>query len=184
VLLVPFLVIALTAGGCGGSTKSPSQAAAPPTKQSTATGAKGQTSTPSLIATADPICMRLNEKLAADAQAPSGGAALVHSSQRHLALERKTLRELAKLRPSASLAPAWKEVLVYRRALAGELVTLIRYTQANDTKGIEALTASKLKLHHKLFEAATHVGFKDCALVGLGPAPTKPLRSGSTRTPA
>ncbi len=166
-LLASLVAIAVAAAGCGGAGKTQPQASAPPS-HSTSPSPKGPNAASGLIPAADAICKQLNAKLASDPTAPSDDGQLARSTNRHLALERAVVLELAKLTPPASLAQSWKQILGYRRALAEELRMLIRYAEAHNAKGMQALKASKLRLHRELSKAASRSGFKDCALVGPG----------------
>lgn len=185
--LAPLLAIALAAGGCGGSSKAQPQGSSP-TNELAAPNAKSPRARSSLIPAADAICKQLNAKLASERSAPRDDGELARGTRRHLALERATLLELTKLKVPASLAQDWKQVLGYRRALAEELTTLVRYAETHNDKGIGALKASKLRLHRRLYEIASRTGFKDCALVGPGrvnaPSAPTPHPSGAPPTRA
>ena len=162
--LTALLIAAMLAvAGCGGSSKaqpSGSVTESRPTKESA--GANG------LIAKADAICRRLNVELAATASTGSEAHQLALSAPRHAALERHALAQLGKLAVPASLARDWRQILAYRQTLAEELVKLARYAKTNDTRAIQALGASKKRVHQKLTELATRDGFKDCSTIGAG----------------
>jgi len=177
----------LAAAGCGGSsTAAPSGSAASRTEPTESRTSNDSAARSRLIAKADAICRRLNRELAA---APSRLEArqIASSAPRNAALERRALAELGRLRPPASLARDWRQIIAYRRTLAEELAELGRYAKAGDVPAMKALGASKKRVHQKLSELATRDGFKDCSRVGAersgAQALPLPLPARRTRAP-
>lgn len=159
-IYMPFVLVAaaLAAGGCGGGSSDARSAEPLP---NSASSPRSQ-----LIARADAICRRLNTKIAAHKPANLGLAEIARGAPRNAAFEKTALEELRKLTPPASMARDWRRMIAYRILLMEELVELGRYAKAKDARGIKTLTASKKRLHGKLFTTATHGGFKVCPQIG------------------
>ncbi len=157
------LATALATAGCGGSSGDSGSTGAPlassPPVQLTPVQA-------AFFARAEPICARLNSAIAKVKPNGSGVSEIAKVTPARAALEQRTTSELSKLAPPASLARVWRQIVAYRRALAAELVTLVHYAKANDTSSIQALAASKKKLHEQLHAVAARSGFSECAVVG------------------
>lgn len=167
--------LALGLGGCGGGSNSSdvNSAGATPgatTKTSGPTTSQGQSSSSdqqaNLTASAEAICRRLNAQLAADKPANQSLSEIVRVTPTHVALELRNVDELSKLTAPASLAGTWQRIISYRRKLAEELGELDRAAKANDLAGIQALGASKQRVHHQLAALAGQAGFTACATVG------------------
>jgi hypothetical protein len=180
VIYVTLLALVLTAVGCGGAARSKSSGSA---TAPTPTAGKRQPPSPrsataAWIARADAICGRLNASILARERVPRVSSreqlrAIEQVVPGTAKLERKTADRLEKLKPSASLANAWKQMIAYRRTLASELDRLVRATRAKDLAKIQALVASKKRTHGLLRDLAARNGFKDCAAVGPSRPGTK-----------
>jgi len=168
------------AAGCGGQGKTQQTKSASVPRSSEPRTAHESAAAARLIAKADAICKRLNNKLAATASTGSEARQLARSAPRHAAQERRAVAELRTLTPPASLAADWTQMIAYRQTLLEELVELARYAKANNARAIQSLGASKKRVHQKLKELARRDGFKDCSIigvsVGIGP-PFGPPRS-------
>jgi hypothetical protein len=119
-----------------------------------------------MVVRADAICRRLNTQIEANKQANLGVHEIARFAPRNAALEKAALKELSKLKPPASIARDWRQVIAYRRTLLEELVKLGRYAKANNTQAIHKLAASKKRAHQQLLTIATRDGFKDCPQIG------------------
>jgi hypothetical protein len=158
-LLRPALValallgIVLSIAGCGSGTGT------------TVSGVEGASAASSpkarLIAAADAICKRLNSRV--DVSPHSN---VLTAASKNAVLEQAALAELVKLEAPAAIAAAWNQILEYRRTLARQLVTLVRYERAHDAKDAKALIAAKLHVHHELLAAGARFGASQCAGIG------------------
>lgn len=170
---VSFVLVAaaLAVGGCSGgaSETEPSQLLSTSHAGSTGPLPSGDPPSPSqarLIARADAICRQLNTEIIATKLANLSAREIARGVPRNAALEQRALTELSKLRPPASIARSWRQVIAYRTTLMEELVKLGRDAKANDAAGIQTLTASKKRVHGELSTTARRAGFKDCSQVG------------------
>lgn len=127
------------------------------------------------IRTADAICRRLNSELTLQG-AEQGANYLTASTLRNARLEWVAVGRLTKLRPPAWMAADWAEMNADKRILVEQLEQFARYAQARETRAMQALALSKLRLHKRLLQTAAHDGFADCAQVGTS---LKPPRAGS-----
>jgi hypothetical protein len=185
--LTAILAAALLATtGCGGSggarptgsTRRPAGSATSRTVPAQSHSSSDPAAASALIAKADAICRRANHELAASPPHLEASQ-IARSAPRNAALETRAVAELAKLTPPASLALDFRQIIAYRRTLAGELIKLARSAKANDARGMQALAASKKQVHRKLSELATRNGFKDCSEASAAPSgaqsPLSPL---------
>jgi hypothetical protein len=112
--------------------------------------------------------------LASERKRPEGkqprGASVVQSTSHNAALERLAVAALARLKPPASLARDWRQMLAYRRKLIDELDALAGDVKTNNKRAVQSLALSKLQVHKKLLQLAARDGFKDCAHVGSDPS--------------
>lgn len=115
-----------------------------------------------MVVRADAICRRLNTQIEANKQASLSATEIARFAPRNAALEKTALKELSKLKPPASIARDWRQVIAYRRTLMEELAKLGRYAKANNTQAIHKLSESKKRVHQKLLTIAKRDGFKDC----------------------
>jgi hypothetical protein len=149
----------LAASGCGGTTKSSSQAAPPAQAEShTQTGPLTRTE---LIAKADAICSRVNAQLASTAIRST------HDYARLLpqvaAYEQTELAELGKLTPPASMASDWQQILASTRTLAGDTAKIAEYAKSNNLKAARALLTTATTAQQQMLATAKRNGFKDCS---------------------
>jgi hypothetical protein len=164
-ILVVAAAVSLLATGCGGSEHPPaSGSAARAPGRSRSTHSEERAATSRLIASADAICRRFNKELTGASRPQASKVA--RTAPRNAALEQRAVAELSKLTPPASLARDWKQIIAYRRTLAEELVTLARDAKADNVQGMQALAASKKRVHDELTKLAAHDGFTDCSSVG------------------
>jgi len=172
------VAIALAAAGCGGSgSTAASQTAASAATTSSQPVSSGKekakasspikpTSRPPMVIKAEAICAQLSIQLTlAHANSSSAQEIVRHVPQR-AAAEQSAVAELAKLKPPASLATAWREILAYRRTLADELIQLVQAAKRNDSAAIRALGASKARVHAQLLVAAQRAKIPYCGQTG------------------
>lgn len=119
-----------------------------------------------LIRAAEPICRKLNKEITVKETPGFNMAAIARLSPPHAAAELKALHELEGLTPSASVTQSWQQLLAYRQTLVKELIEFGRAAKATDVAAVKALSASKEKVHKRLFAVARHDGFRACAAVG------------------
>jgi hypothetical protein len=168
------MVTLLAVSGCGSSGGSASHAAkarssaaaATSTAPSQASGAGGSRSDTSFARSADAICAKLNAQLANAQSGHISTQEIAKLAPVRAAAERGVLSELSKLTPPAQVAHDWHLLLAYRRTLANELVVLGQHARAKDVKAIDAIAASKRRVHQQLHDAATRARLKDCAQIG------------------
>jgi hypothetical protein len=151
------LTLALATAGCGSSTSTTST-------QADHTATTSQQSP--FIAQANAICRQLNAEFDAHKPASTSVREIARLSPPRAALEAKTLEELSKLTPSASLASDWQQILRYRQTLARELAQLGHEAKANNVTAINALATSKKHVHEKLHTVATGAGINECGEIG------------------
>jgi len=137
-----------------------------------------------LIAKADAICKRLDAHLIA---APPGHldlSAIARSAPHNAELERHVVASLSKLIPPVTMTHDWAQIIAYRRTLTEELLKLGRAAKAGDRAAVEALGASKKRVHEGLYALATRDGFKSCAeaTAASGTAPARPTAKENTAT--
>jgi hypothetical protein len=155
------LALALTFGGCGGS----SHVAPAASRSGDNSAVNSSAAEAELVGNADAICKRVDAVLVTSGRGSHDLPAIARSASRNAALERAALAELDKLKPPASLARDWGQIIAYRRTLARELIELGRDAKANDRRGVQALAVTKKRIHDKLFALATRDGFKYCSQV-------------------
>ncbi len=147
---------------CGGGSSVAARGAA----TSSSSTPRPSPSSAQFIARADTICRRLNGELAATKSSNGTPAGIVQVVPRHIALERNALSELVRLVPPSSIARDWQGILSDRKALADQLEALVRAARRNDDATLKTLVSTKRQAHATLRDAATRIGFKDCAEVG------------------
>jgi hypothetical protein len=166
-LVVCLAALAFAALGCGGKSgtqRLSGKEAAKTAKGSTSAARAG--STQRFIAQAETLCARANAEIAAIKAHGASAAEVVRVVPRTLAIERRGIGELERLRPPDSLAGSWRKMLGYRRTLAAQLAQLLEIAKNNDGTSIKALASSKKRTHAGLSRVSTDAGFKDCAKVG------------------
>lgn len=169
--LLALVMVAVSAGGCGGgshTTSSTAPANATTPTASNAAASRAPRSDPGLqqiIAKADPICRRLDSELAATEPKSLALAEVARQAPRRAALEQASVADLDKLVPPAAIARDWRQIIAYRRTLADELLELGRLAKAKDTAAIHRLAAAKERVHERLLATASRDGFKYCSRV-------------------
>jgi hypothetical protein len=164
------LTVLVAMSGCGGG----SSAATGSAGGASSSGSPVSNRSPAearLIARADAICNHLNIQLTAyEAIRPKETGTVEQEIVRRVpineALERRALRELAKLAPPPSLAHDWDTMQGYRQALISQLRAFVREARRHDTQAVKAVYAAKKNFHGKLTTVATRDGFKDCSHLG------------------
>jgi hypothetical protein len=154
---------ALTAVGCGGSSKSSSQtlsAAATSVTQTQVSAGPRLTAT-ELIAKADPICARVNAIRASNKIRSRQDFTRVVTEL--ASEEQHAVEGLNKLVPPTSLAGAWSRMLNGYRAIASNLAQVSRDAAANNFPAANSLVVVTTALHRQTAAIARSAGFKDCA---------------------
>jgi hypothetical protein len=166
--VLSLIVVASWSTGCAGTASKPSMATQTATQASDgekSANAKAL-SMSQFVSGADAVCAKLNSEIAARTPTATGIPVFLKILPGNLAIEHRGLRELGALSPPALLASAWQHIVADRRLLASELATLLGDAKKNDAAKIQALSASKKRLHANLRTAAAEGGFKDCGTVG------------------
>lgn len=172
--LLALVVVAVSAGGCGGGSHTASSTVPANATASTASTASNAAasrppgSDPGLrqfIAEADPICRRLDSELAAAEPKSLALAEVARLAPRRAALELAAVTGLGRLAVPAAIARDWRQIVAYRRTLADELLELGQKAKANDAAAIDGLAASKKRVHERLLATASRDGFKYCSRV-------------------
>jgi hypothetical protein len=160
-------VLALAAAGCGGKSdplRSSGKGAATTVKENAPATPAG--SAQRFIVQAEAVCARANAEIAAIKANGASATEVIRVVPPTLAIERRGIGELEKLRPPDSLAGSWRRMLGYRRTLATQLAQLLEIAEKNDGTSIKALASSKKRAHAGLTGVSTEAGFKNCAKVG------------------
>jgi hypothetical protein len=140
------------------SSTSQSAAAGSPSSSSRAKGAPAATGT---IAGADAICARRNRELAAISGSGASADATGGAESQRVAIERRALGELAKLKPPASVLLGYQRVLIYSEVMLQRAEQLSKSPTATDAKGTP-LAKAAIKGQLRLLAAAGRAGLKDC----------------------
>ena len=156
------VLLALALAGCGGvgsgdlpSTQTHTIAASSP---------EGPVrSRPQLIARADAICARRNTAIDAVKLPGTKPKDIESFAARSTVLEQTAFLELGRLRPPASMARDWQQILADSRTLLEYVVKLDEYGEYNEIRLIPALAHSTQTVKHRLQVTATHAGFKHCS---------------------
>jgi hypothetical protein len=157
--------VMLAASGCGGSSKSSSQAAlstqtASPT-QAESPASNAPLSRAELITKADAICKGVNAKRATVHLRTNQD--FVRTLPQVAAYERSEIAELSKLTPPSSMATDWREILAGNRMIAENTAKVAEYTKANNISGAHTLLVSATQAQDQLTATAQRDGFKACA---------------------
>src|SRR6202453_3891539 len=127
---VAAVVVVVVLAGCGSSTTSTSGAGSGSAEALAAARSPGGQR---LIAAADRICERLNQRLIATMPAKSASPGVLgKNALAHAALERTVLFELGKLPAPAGLRPNWVEILNAREVLVSQLLAAGHAWLTND----------------------------------------------------
>jgi hypothetical protein len=177
-----FTAVLLAVGGCGDSSTRISAGRAKTNVASLRASPSGaHKAPPGLIARADGICRRVNEQLA---PTPPGiePKHMVRLARRNAAIELRGVAELAKLRPQPSLARDWRQLIVYRRTLASELLAFGGSAKTINLLKMQTLANAKRLIHRDLSSLAARDGFKDCQRVSSTPASPASFAHGQSRS--
>lgn len=137
------LAIGLVLGGCGKSSKPLTRA--------------------ELIAKADTICKRVNDKLKSSNNTIKGRQDIARIVPKLASTEQAALAELSKLVPPAALANDWKTIIAGAQTLADNTAKLGEYAKANNLKAARGLITSSEKVQQQVLATARRDGFKYCS---------------------
>lgn len=137
------IAIGLVAGGCGKSSKPLTRA--------------------ELIAKADTICKRVNDKLKSSNNSIKSQQDIVRIVPKLASFEQTALAELSKLEPPASLANDWKTIIAGAQTLADNTAKLGEYAKANNLKAARHLIQASEKVQQQTLATAKRDGFKQCS---------------------
>lgn len=170
-LALSVVAAAFVAAGCGASNGTGSTQPRPASTVSRSNTAAPQHASEAsrkirMIGAADAICQRLNADFSVSKPVNQSIAEIVSVAPARAALERQAVAKLTELEPPPSIAAAWWKILGYRRVLATELAELGQQAKRKDVAAIQALGASKERVHHELLVAGAATGFKACSRVG------------------
>jgi hypothetical protein len=113
-----------------------------------------------LIAKADPICRRTNDKLDSNPLTLQNVARIAPEAA---AYEKQSAAELAKLAPPASMARDWKAIVDGFQITGEDLAKVGEYAKVKNLKAA-VLSAAKLSnAQHDRAVTASRNGFKDCS---------------------
>jgi hypothetical protein len=112
-----------------------------------------------LVAKANAICGRVNDKLVAASSSPNYTSHLDELA----AYEHVAFAELGKLTPSAKSTADWHVLVGSAEALANDMSQLALDAQANDKTASQALFVKLEKDHTTMTEIAKRNGFVVCA---------------------
>jgi len=172
-MLSLFFVLAAGAIGCGSSGAGTSTSSASSEARTSPSAVAGRTSTAtsapedpaatvSFARDASTICKKVDVELTKTVAANITPHELARVAPEHAAIEQRAADQLAKLQPPASVASWWRKVTSYRHTLAVELSELAEAAKRGDSNRIKTLSASKLRTHKKLSEAAARAKVLDC----------------------
>jgi hypothetical protein len=114
-----------------------------------------------LIARADLICRRVNEKRASTTL--GSRQAYARLLPQIAAYERAAAAEMRTLTPPASMAKSWKRIVAGIQAVADETSILGEYAIANKLAQADAGSVVAVKTMRRTRTLAGREGFKDCA---------------------
>jgi hypothetical protein len=141
---------ALTASGCGGSTKS-SESTEPLTHVE-------------FVAKADVICGRVNAERASTPMKSRQDFERI--LPRIAADEQTAVAELDKLTPPASMAADWKQIVTADRTLAGYTGRYGQYLASDNNRAARALLQAAGSVQRPMVATAKRDGFNDCTQFG------------------
>lgn len=153
--------VSVLAAGCGSGTGNPASTPAPKARTSAGGGELAE-----LVASADPICRRMNAEFAAEPPKSTTIAEVGRVSPVRARIERGVAVELSHLRAPASITAQWRSVVADRMTLASELAALGEAAERGDSASIAKLKKSKARLHRHVRIVAAKLGLRDCAQVG------------------
>ncbi len=164
--------VALTASGCGGSSKTTSQAAstgqAPTTTQTPAPSTLSEQPAPTtaplssatLIAKADLICARMDAARAANVIKTKQQA--LDSVGELSAEEQRALGEMYKFTPPTSLQKSWSTMLNGYREIAMNIIKVRQALAEDRNREIPSLLSAGTRTQQQMAAIARSAGFKDC----------------------
>lgn len=164
-------VIVVAISGCGGGSKSSSQASSATDAKTTtslqaSTGPtrKGELSRAVLIARADTICTGIRHMLGSNKFHTQKQIALL--GPKIAAYERKAAAELGKLVPPSSLADDWKQIVKGIELLASDAASIGEYAKADRLETPAGHAVVLASGRHGILEAeiARRDGFVTCAI--------------------
>ena len=122
-----------------------------------------------MIAQANAICARRNRELSATTPPGMSLREIVGTTPRRAAIERSALSQLIRLRPPASIASAWRTIVLATAASLRRTKALERYAKASDSRSVSRQKALLNKPQLNLLLTATRAGVKQCSVV-TGPS--------------
>lgn len=137
--------VALTACGCGGSSKPLTRA--------------------ELMVKANAICKRVNVQVSTANKKASTEQDIARIAPRLAAFEQASLTELSKLVPPSDLANDWKTIIAGGQTLAENTAKLGEYAKAKNIKGAQTLVISSEKVQQQIVSIAKRDGFVECEQV-------------------
>lgn len=163
------MLTTLAASGCGGSTKSPSQAT--PTTQAASTASAEEVShaqhqTPpltksQLIAKADTICRRVNAKRASIIiKTPQDFPRLLPGLATY---EYAAVVEMRKLTPPASMKTSWQKIITGAKLTADAAAARGKYVTTTNPDGMGPLSLTAAHTAQESLALAQREGFHDCS---------------------
>jgi hypothetical protein len=114
-----------------------------------------------LIAQADTICRRINQKRLSTTVAAR--QTFVNGLTPLATYEQAAVAQMRKLTPPASMAKDWSQITSGAQAIADVLTASVAYAKAGKLKEAEPLSIKLEKATQQMLAAAKHAGFKDCA---------------------
>jgi hypothetical protein len=153
----------LVASGCGGSSKSTSSVTTAASSASAPAESANALTREELIAKADAICKRVNEKrvvsVAHTTQALSAVPLALAES------EQSANAEMRKLTPPASMATAWNQFLAESQTLAEDTAKLGEYARVHkELLSARQLIAAGQAAQAQALRIAKANGFHECAV--------------------
>ncbi len=142
-LALSLIAVSLIAGGCGKSSKPLTRA--------------------ELIAKADAICKRANDKLKSSNTTIKTQQDIAKLAPKLASFEQGALAELSKLEPPAALANDWKMIIAGAQTLADNTAKLGEYARRNDIKAARGLIQTSEKVQQQTLAIAKRDGFKECS---------------------
>ena len=167
---VALATTSIAASGCGGSSKTSSGTASTPTGSSTShtessptepSTQTGPLTRAELIAQADTICRRLNQKRLSTTVGARQTYADVLTPV--AAYDQAAAAQMRKLTPPASIAKDWNQIVSGTQAIADAMTATVAYAKAGKLKEAEPLSIKLERATQQILSAAKRAGFKDCA---------------------
>ena len=144
----------------------PGGAATPTTTGSSSTGSGGVLPASRFAVKADAVCSRLNADLIAAKDIIRTSQDIVRIAPQRAAAEQTALTELSKLKPPASMAQGYQQMLAARQALIEDTIRLGDYAATNNTKAGPPLFEASERVVRQMGAAARRIGLEDCGRIG------------------